>query len=223
MIWNEHLEIKGRHSLFAPSNPSWMNYSMEPEDEGVIFQRFCSQYAALIGTITHEFAEDHIKYNQRLKKQHSSELLIALLKAGIPSIVIDLDYIFPNVMNYVNDAISYRMDCEISLKYSEFCFGTADAICFRDIKGKELRIHDLKTGKGATHLDQLLSYSALFFLEYGKLYNAEPNNTSVVLRIYQGGDILEDMPEPDRIYAASKQIIALDKRAAKWKAEGIRK
>lgn len=216
MIWNEHSELQGKHSVFAPSTPSWLNYSLEDEDEGVIFQRFCSQYAASIGTVTHAFAADRIHYNQKLQKANRTDLLVDLLKAGIPPIVIDLDYIYGNLQNYVNDAISFRMDTEVTLAYSSISYGHADAICFRD---KELRIHDLKTGKGIFHLDQLLAYAAYFFLEY----KADPRDISTILRIYHGGKIIEDQPEPERIQATMHQIVELDKKASKWKAEGMKK
>ena len=48
------------------------------------------------------------------------------------------------VCMHINDAIGFRMEPEVVLKYSLNCFGTADAICFRN---KTLRIHDLKTGE----------------------------------------------------------------------------
>lgn len=213
MIWNEHSELRGKHAVFAPSNPSFLNYSLSRESEDVIFQRFASQYSSQIGTIVHDFAEERILYNQKLHKTNKSDLLIRLLKAGIPPIVIDLDYIFANLIPYVNDAISFRMDPEVVLKYSDDCFGTTDAICYRD---KELVIHDLKTGKMPVHMDQLLVYAALFFLEY----KLSPNTTSTVLRIYQASDILEDRPEAERIKAAMEQIVELDKKVKKWKAEG---
>lgn len=212
MIWNEHSELRGKHATFAPSNPSFLNYSLEPESEDVIFQRFASQYSAIIGTIVHDFAEERILYNQKIHKANKSDLLIRLLKAGIPPIVIDMDYIFSNLIPYINDAISFRMDSEVILKYSDDCFGTSDAICYRD---KTLRIHDLKTGKSTVHMDQLLTYAALFFLEY----KAKPETTTTILRIYQASDILEDTPEPERIRAAMDQIVELDKRVKKWKAE----
>ena len=213
MIWNEHSELRGKHAVFAPSNPSFLNYSLSRESEDVIFQRFASQYSSQIGTIVHDFAEERILYNQKLHKTNKSDLLIRLLKAGIPPIVIDLDYIFANLIPYVNDAISFRMDPEVVLKYSDDCFGTADTICYRD---KELIIHDLKTGKTPVHMDQLLVYAALFFLEY----KVSLNTTSTVLRIYQASDILEDHPEDERIKAAMEQIVELDKKVKKWKAEG---
>lgn len=213
MIWNEHSELRGKHAVFAPSNPSFLNYSLTAESEDIIFQRFASQYSSQIGTIVHDFAEERILYNQKLHKTNKSDLLIRLLKAGIPPIVINLDYIYGNLIPYVNDAISFRMDPEVILKYSDDCFGTTDAICYRD---KELLIHDLKTGRSMVHMDQLLVYAALFFLEY----KAAPETTSTVLRIYQASDILEDRPEPERIRAAMDQIIELDKKVKKWKAEG---
>lgn len=212
MIWNEHSDIRGKHATFAPSNPSFLNYGLEPENEDIIFQRFVAQYSSQIGTIVHDFAEERIIYNQKLFKANRSDLLIKLLKARIPPIVINMDYIYTNLMPYVNDAISFRMDPEIPLWYSDDCYGTADAICYRD---KELRIHDLKTGRGTVHMDQLLSYAALFFLEY----KASPESTSTILRIYQANDILEDRPEPERIRAAMNQIVELDKKVKKWKAE----
>ena len=67
------------------------------------------------------------------------------------------------IYSYVNDAIGFKMDTEVVLFYSPRFFGTADAICFRN---GILRIHDLKTGKTAVHIEQLMIYAALFCLEY---------------------------------------------------------
>lgn len=213
MIWNEHSELRGKHATFAPSNPSFLNYSLERENEDVIFRRFASQYSTQIGTIVHDFAQERILYNQKLHKTNRSDLLIRLLKAGIPPIVINIDYIFNNLIPYVNDSISFRMDPEVVLKYSDNCFGTTDTICFRD---KELRINDLKTGLSTVHMDQLLSYAALFFLEY----KAAPETITTILRIYQASEVVEDRPEPERIRAAMHQMVELDKLVEKWKAEG---
>lgn len=213
MIWNEHSELRGRHAIFAPSNPSFLNYSLERESEDIIFQRFAAQYATQIGTIVHNFAQERITYNQKLHKTNKSDLLIDLFKAGVPPIVIDIDYIFNNLIPYVNDSISFRMDPEVVLRYSDNCFGTTDTICYRD---KELRINDLKTGRSAVHMDQLLIYAALFFLEY----KAAPETTTTILRIYQASEVVEDQPEPERIRATMNQIVSLDKLVNKWKAEG---
>ena len=60
---------------------------------------------------------------------------------------------------YVNDAIGFKMVPEQPLFYSENCFGTTDAIAFRN---RMLRIHDLKTGVIPAHMEQLEIYAALF-------------------------------------------------------------
>ena len=85
---------------------------------------------------------------------------------------------------YVNDAIGYRMTPEQILYYSGNCFGTADCISFRN---GELRIHDLKTGSGRIHPEQLVVYAALFCLEYRE----DPEDMRLIeLRIYQNDEIL---------------------------------
>jgi hypothetical protein len=105
---------------------------------------------------------------------------------------------------FVNDAIGYKMESEQILLYSENCFGTADAICFRnDI----LRIHDLKTGELKTHMEQLMIYAALFCLEY----KVKPHDIQIVLRIYQNNEIVELEPEPDDIVHIMDRIISADK------------
>ena len=59
---------------------------------------------------------------------------------------------------YVNDAIGFGMSTEVVLYYSDRFYGTADAICFRN---NMLRIHDLKTGRGPVHLEQLMVLSLI--------------------------------------------------------------
>ena len=98
-----------------------------------------------------------------------------LLSSGIPRWIIDLDLYFTNLMTYVNDAIGFRMKPEVILAYSDFCFGTADAISFRnDI----LRVHDLKTGSRPAHMEQLLVYAALYCLEYKVKPRGDRDRTS---------------------------------------------
>ena len=93
---------------------------------------------------------------------------------------------------YVNDAIGYRMHPEQVLYFSEWCFGTADAISFRN---NFLRIHDLKTGKERAHIEQLRIYAALFCLEY----RVSPADIKIELRIYQSDEVIID--EPDARYS----------------------
>ena len=96
------------------------------------------------------------------------------------------------------------MDTEVVLFYSPRFFGTADAICFRN---GILRIHDLKTGKTAVHIEQLMIYAALFCLEY----KVKPSDIEVELRIYQNDEVLYHRPQPDEIAAIMDRIIYLDK------------
>lgn len=133
-------------------------------------------------------------------------LLMHLLKNNIPFRVIDLDRLFTNMVPYVNDAIGYRMQSEVHLKYSDLCFGTADAI---GVRGKQLRIHDLKTGTTPAHMEQLVVYTALFFHEYKRDYR--PTTMKVELRIYQNNDILVYQPELEEIKNAMDRIVEEDR------------
>ena len=212
MNWNTHSNLIGRHALFNPSGVTWLNYSLEEEDIDKIFQRYKGQYAATIGTCLHEYAEKRIRYRLRMYKSDKNSVLMELLDKGIPLTVIDLDYVYDNLMHYVNDAIGFRMDPEVVLFYSDNCYGTTDAIYFRN---KELRIHDYKSGKTTPHIEQPLIYSALFCLEYG----VKPRDITTNLRIYQADGVIETTPTSEEMEHAMKQIIALDKIVNNWKAE----
>ena len=102
---------------------------------------------------------------------------------------------------FVNDAIKYHMTPEQVLYYSEYAFGTADAISF-DEDTELLRIHDLKTGRGATKFEQLEVYAALFCLEY----NFRPT-INMHLRIYQNEEIRSHIPDPDDILDIMTRIV----------------
>ena len=113
---------------------------------------------------------------------------------------------------YVNDAIGFKMDTEVVLFYSERFFGTADAISFRD---NELRIHDLKTGKGGkieSHMEQLEIYAALFCLEY----KVKPGEIYMELRVYKNDEVLVHNPTAEDIAPIMDRIIHLDKLLAKY-------
>ena len=96
------------------------------------------------------------------------------------------------------------MSTEVVLYYSDFFFGTADAICFRNNK---LRIHDLKTGITPVHIEQLEIYAALFCLEY----KIRPSDIEIELRIYQNDEILYHNPEPEDILEIMDKIVHLNK------------
>ena len=105
---------------------------------------------------------------------------------------------------YVNDAIGFKMVPEQILYYSDNCYGTADAIAFRN---KTLRIHDLKTGEVPAKMEQLEIYAALFCLEY----NIKPGDIEMELRIYQNDEILHHEPTVEDIAPIMDKIIIFDK------------
>lgn len=212
MIFNKHLELEGRHAILSPSKPYWLNY-----DNEALERYYVSCYATEIGTLVHEYACDRITYRMPLDEgndEAKNGLLLHLLKNGIPFKVIDLDRLFYNLVPYVNDGIGYRMDCEIKLRYSDLCFGTADAI---GVRRNQLRIHDLKTGTTPAHMEQLIAYAALFFLEYKRDYR--PTTMKTELRIYQNREIITHNPTTEEIKTAMDRIVHHDTILSQQKME----
>ena len=101
---------------------------------------------------------------------------------------------------------------EQPLFYSENCFGTADAIVFRD---DLLRIHDLKTGITPAHMEQLMIYAALFCLEY----KIKPAEIEIELRLYQNNTILYHNPTVAELVPIIDKIITFDKIINKIKEQ----
>lgn len=166
MRFQPHYELQGRHAtLMAPSNYHWVNYDEEKMQKTVFTQK-----AARLGDAKHELA---------------SRLIT--LRTKLP--------VIQKTMNlYVNDAIGFGMTPEQPLYYSDNCFGTADAISFRQDPHTNkwmLRIHDLKTGSTRTSIKQLEIYAAIFCLEY----DFDPLDIDIELRIYKSDDI--EIYEPD--------------------------
>jgi hypothetical protein len=121
-----------------------------------------------------------------------------------------------NTLNqYVNDALGFRMTTEQILWYSDNCFGTTDAISFRDAL---LRVHDLKTGNTPGSMHQLEVYAALFCLEYG----VKPGEIGIELRIYQKDEVVVSNPEVDVIAHVMSKIVTWDRRIEQLRAEGYR-
>lgn len=150
-----------------------------------------AQRAAARGTRLHDLAANLI--TEGLKLRGSTQTLTA----------------------YVNDAIGYGMTPEVALKYTDACFGHTDAI---DYSRGVLRIHDLKTGTGPVHMEQLEIYAALFLLEYERVLGVNPMNTKVNLRIYQNDDIQEYAPDKDRI----EEVIYGIKEKEAWVQDAMR-
>lgn len=183
MIFNKHLNLEGQHAFLGASKYHWINY-----DESKIVESYSKYLATQKGTVLHAFAAQCISLGQKLPKSKKT------------------------LNMYVNDAIGYKMIPEQVLYYSENCFGTADAIIFRD---GSLRIHDLKTGTIPAHMEQLEIYAALFCLEYHII----PGDIDFELRIYQFNDVTFFNPTAEDIAPVMDKIVSFDKTIRKLREE----
>lgn len=185
MEFNRHYDLEGQHAFLGASKYHWINYDNEK-----LVTAYTNLFAKERGTELHEFASNAIKLGIRLPKSEKT------------------------LNMYVNDAIHFRMKPEVTLVYSNNCFGTADAISY-DEKKKFLRIHDLKTGAIDAHVEQLLIYTALFCLEY----HIRPSDINVELRIYQNDEVHIFEPVVEDIAQIIDKIISFDKLIEKIKEE----
>lgn len=183
MNFNKHSNLEGAHAFLSASKYHWVNYTEEK-----LASAYTKYLAAQRGTRLHEFACECIRLGIKLPKTKKT------------------------LNMYVNDAIGFKMQTEQTLYYSDNCFGTADAISF---KQNMLRIHDLKTGVSPTSMRQLEIYTALFCLEYNK----NPNDIMVELRLYQTDEVLVHVPAPEDILYIMEKIIVFDKQIDKLKGE----
>ena len=185
MNFNKHSALEGQHAFLGASKYHWINY-----DDEKIATAYANYLATLKGTQLHEFAAQCIRLGQKLPR---SEKILNM---------------------YVNDAIGFKMIPEQILVYSENCFGTADAILFRN---NFLRIHDLKTGVIPAHMEQLLIYASLFCLEY----HVKPGEIEMELRIYQNNDVQIANPTAEDIVPIMDKIITADKIIKKIKEQEV--
>lgn len=158
-------------------------------DEDKLYSAYINHLAAEQGTMLHDFAKTCILMNQRLDDNKKT------------------------LNMYVNDAIGFQMKPEQVLYYSPYCFGTADAISF---KHNLLRIHDLKTGKGPTHMEQLEVYTSLFCLEY----DVDIKDIDVELRIYQNDEVRIHNPDITEIIPIMDKIVTYTKLIESWENSG---
>lgn len=185
MNFNKHSALEGQHAFLGASKYHWINY-----DDEKIATAYANHLATLKGTQLHEFAAQCIRLGQKLPRSEKT------------------------LNMYVNDAIGYKMIPEQILVYSENCFGTADAILFRN---NFLRIHDLKTGVIPAHMEQLLIYASLFCLEY----HVKPSEIEMELRIYQNNDVQIANPTAEDIVPIMDKIITADKIIKKIKEQEV--
>lgn len=183
MNFNKHSAFEGKHAFMSASKYHWVNYT-----DSQIAEAYAKSLAVQKGTELHALAAECIRHRQKLQKSRKT------------------------LNMYVNDAVGFRMTPEQILFYSENCFGTADAICFRD---DLLRIHDLKTGVTPAHMEQLVIYAALFCLEYG----VKPGEIKTELRIYQSDNIDIFEPTAEDIVPVMDKIVTFDKIISKIKSK----
>ncbi len=167
-------DIRDKHAFLSPSSYHWINY-----DDAKLRLRYSSAQAARRGTDLHNLAHESIRLGVKLAKSNKA------------------------IATYVNDGIGYKMECELPLYYSEFCFGHADTLSFRR---STLRIHDLKTGIIQAKPKQLEVYAAIFCLQY----NFDPGDINIELRIYQGEDVSVFSPPPEVIRSIMDKIVYFD-------------
>ena len=103
MNFNNHSNLEGQHAFLGASKYHWINYG-----EDKVAEAYRNFLATQKGTVLHAFAAQCIMLNQKLPKSKQT------------------------LNMYVNDAIGFKMTPEQILYYSDNCFGTADAILFRN-------------------------------------------------------------------------------------------
>lgn len=183
MSYDNFSRLKGTHAFLSPSQSAWLRYSDEKLTEAYLRYK-----AKEMGTRFHAWAEETIKLG--IKQPRSKR----------------------TIYNYVNDAIGFRMEPEQVLYYSDNCYGTADAICFRN---KQLRIHDLKTGETPAHMEQLEIYAALFCLQN----HIKPEDIEMELRLYQSNDIRIENPTASDIGPIMDEIVHKNEVLERFKKE----
>lgn len=190
MLFNRHSEYVGQHALLSASKHHWINYP-DQKIEAMVE----SSMSARRGSDLHALASEAIRLKVKFPKNNQT------------------------INAYVNDCIGWRMDPEVVLFYSPICFGTADAIGFRNNK---LRISDLKNGITPTSFNQLYVYGALFCLEYG----FKPMEIETELRIYQNDEVkvpptADGLADPDFMTHVMSRIRYVDQRVTQLKAERL--
>ena len=200
------------HAPFSPSQPSWLRY-----DDDAIISAYKNKHRAELGTEMHEWASiqinlgNKVSSNKEVEKGLKSHIwekykfgdALTYRQVLLKSVGYLPSDVFPTVKAFVNDAVGYRMGSEVKLEYSDYIFGTADAIkCMDNL----LRIFDLKTGTSPAKMEQLYIYAALYCLQT----KTQPGTIDIETRIYQADDVFIDTPCAEDIESIMDQIIRVD-------------
>lgn len=181
MRWNNHWQVENKHAFLGASKSHWIRYDLEK-----MKRIWTNKFKSEEGTRKHKLAAFCIQERVRLQENEST------------------------LSMYVNDAIGFRMTPEQVLFYNDDCFGTPDAISFRQ---GVLRIHDLKTGVHPASFDQILIYFALFCLEYA----TNPYDIEMIARIYQNDEVLEYVANGEEVQEIMNTIKLFTKEIAAMK------
>ena len=185
MLFNDHSPLEGLHAFLGASKHHWVNYT-----DDKLVSVYTRAQAAQRGTELHLLAHDLVRLGVKLPKSRST------------------------LNQYVNDAIGFKMQTEVVLYYSDNCFGTVDAIAFKNLF---LRIHDYKSGVTIASMTQLFVYAAIFCLEYGF---APEDLAGIELRLYQLDDIQVCNPVPEDVRRIMDRIVSCDKIVEKLRIGG---
>ncbi len=201
MIWKDYSKLKNTHAFCGASNYRWRNYDIEK-----LIQSKENSYATTIGTLLHERAANYISKPKKITKACKISIYDYLaIDNKIPESAIDIDRLFPNLMSYVNETITFEMDPEVTLYFSDNFYGTADAISWED---GILRISDLKTGITPASFMQLENYATFFCLDY----KIKPSQIKKLeFRIYQNNEVLFAEPDPHILNPIIDQVVEFNR------------
>lgn len=221
---NENLNLKGQHALFSPSQPSWLNY--DTTDTNEFIWKFIGKFRSNLGTEIHGWAASQIELGQKVtsvkeaikdiksyiyNKYYSEKYGLSDYGSMLLRCFIYIPYdVISTVRTYINDAVGFKMKTEQVIYYSEYFFGTCDAI---KVDKNLIRIHDLKTGSMSADMNQLIVYASLYCLSK----DIDPYKIPIELRIYQSDDILILNPTGDEIVPVMDKITKLNNLCMKFK------
>jgi len=198
MKFNRHSEFEDTHAFFSPSQPYWLNYDKEK-----LIRAWDNRDAQNKGTRLHALV---------------AEMIRCYKLYGTPS---PEDFVDDTFGLYFRDACHFWMEPEVTLVYSDICYGHADTIQFYENE-RLLRIHDLKTGSTPAKFLQLETYAAQFFAEYGEhilwKYGIPVEDCNIELRIYQANDI--QIENPSNAYILN-EITGLIREKHTWLSEEL--
>lgn len=215
MALNENSKLKGQHALFSPSQPAWLNY-----DDDEFINKLTGKYRSNLGTEIHEWSAVQINLGHKVTslreiykdvETHIYEKYFNSDYGLSPygrTLIFNMKYLpeetFGTVKTYINDCITFKMETEVLVDFSDNFFGTADSVRF---DGKRLLIFDLKTGTAAAKIEQPIIYACLYLLKY----HLAPENVPVEVRLYQNNDILRATPDASELIPVMNKIIHFDK------------